>query len=153
MPRNDYQDTKRYIPPLLQDTTIPDEQKAHLCKVQHRYIHEGCVVDDLFITPDDINICFPTIRFDCLYHINEHICPHFILEFYSYVHTFNDIEGNVFLDFWIRNQNIILSVTDLGDILGVPSVGQCAYTEDHSLDFLYHNLESHGPYLTEIPDP
>ena len=140
MTRNDFQDTKSYIPLLLQDPTILDEQKPHLRKVQHRYIHEGRVVDDLFIPLDGINICFPTIRFDCLYHINDQICPRFILEVYSRVRTFNDTEGNVFLDFWIRNQNITLSITNLGDILGVPSVGQCAYTEDHSLDSRYHNL-------------
>ncbi|PWA41137.1 FAD-binding, type 1 [Artemisia annua] len=54
MPRNDYQDTKHYIPPLLDDPNIPDEQKAHLHKVQHRYIHEGRVVDAYFILLDSI---------------------------------------------------------------------------------------------------
>ena len=32
MPQNDYQDTKNYIPPILKDPTIPDEQRAHLPK-------------------------------------------------------------------------------------------------------------------------
>ena len=127
MPRNDYQDTKHYIPPLLDDLNIPDEQKANLHKVQHRYIHEGRVVDAYFVPLDNIDVCFSTIDFDCLYKINDQICPRFILEFYSRVRTFSNIEGNVFLDFWIQNQNISLSITEFGYILGIPSYGQCAY--------------------------
>ena len=46
----------------------------------------------------------------------------------------------------------MLSITELGDILGVPSYGQCAYTEDHSLEPLDFSIESEGPYLTELPD-
>ena len=47
----------------------------------------------------------------------------------------------------------MLSISEFGEILGVPSVGQCAYTEDHSLDSLFHHLENEGSYLTELPDP
>ena len=153
MPRNDYQDTKHYIPPLLDDLNIPDEQKANLHKVQHRYIHEGRVVDAYFVPFDNIDVCFRIIDFDCLYKINDQICPRFILEFYSRVRTFSDTEGNVFLDFLIQNQNISLSITEFGDILGIPSYGQCAYIEDHSLDSLFYHLEYEGPYLTELPNP
>ena len=92
MPRNDYQDTKRYIPNL--HPNIPYEQKANLQRVQHRYIHEGRVVDARFIALDGIEGCFPTIGFDCLYTINDQICPRFVLEFYSRIRTFNDINGN-----------------------------------------------------------
>ena len=152
MPRNDYQDTKRYIPNLLDDPNIPYEQKSHLQRVQHRYIHEGSVVNTRFTALDGIEACFPTIGFDCLYTINDQICPRFVLEFYSCVRTFNDINGNVFLHFKIKNQNITQSITELGNILGVPSYGQCVYTEDHSLESLYFNIESEGPYLTELPD-
>ncbi|PWA95795.1 Ribosomal protein L7Ae/L30e/S12e/Gadd45 [Artemisia annua] len=62
------------------------------------------------------------------------------LKFYSRVRTFNDLDGNVFLDFWIKDQHISSSITKLGDILGVPSHGQYAYTEEHSLDSLYYHL-------------
>lgn len=152
MPRNDYQDTKHYNPPLLDDPNIPDEQKAHLRKVQHRYIHEGRVIAAYFVPLDNIDVCFPIIDFDCLYNINDQICPRFILEFYSHVRTFGDTEGNVFLDFLIQNQNISLSITEFGDILGIPSYGQYAYTEDHSFDSLFYHLEKEGTYLTELPD-
>ena len=91
MPRNDYQDTHHYIPRLVDDPNIPIEQKAYLAKVQDRYIHEGRVVDALYVTTDNIHVCFPSIEFDCLYKINDQVCPHFILEFYSHVRTYTDL--------------------------------------------------------------
>jgi copper oxidase (laccase) domain-containing protein len=148
MYRNDYQDTKNCIPPLLDDPNIPDEQKAHLRKVQHRSIHEGRAVDAYFVPLDNIHVCFPTTEFDCLYKINDQVCPRFILKFYSRVRTFSDTEGNVLLDFWIQNENITLSITEFGDILGIPSYGQCTYTKDHSLNSFFYHLEKEGPYLT-----
>ena len=152
MPRNDYQDTRQYILSTLENLNIPDEQRAYFAKVQNRYIHEGRVVDALYVTTDNIRACFPSIEFDCLYKINDQVCPHFILEFYSRDRTYTDLDGNVFLDFWIRHQNIILSVTEIGHILGIPSYGQCAFTKDHSLESLYYNVEIDGAYRTEIPD-
>ena len=108
MPRVDYQDSKAYIPNLIDDPNIPNEQKPHLLKVQHFYIYEGRIVDAHFVPLDGVNICFPTIGLDCLYLINDQICPWLILEFYSCVRTFSDNEGNVFIDFWIHNENIML---------------------------------------------
>ena len=78
MPRNDYQDTKQYIPNLLNDPTIPDEQKAYLQRVQHQCIHEGRVVDARFVALVNIKVSFPIFGFDCLDTVTDQICPCFV---------------------------------------------------------------------------
>ena len=46
-------------------------------------IDEGRVVDESFLNDTNIPQIFLKIKFDCLLHINEQICPVFILEFVS----------------------------------------------------------------------
>ncbi|GJW83265.1 zf-CCHC domain-containing protein [Tanacetum coccineum] len=85
------------------------------------------------------------IEFECLLEINEQVCPHFILEFYSQYHLSYSDEGEMFVEFVIQNQLFSYSLENFAQILGVPCEGACVFTDRWRLDELACGVPSDGP--------
>ncbi|GJY19738.1 copia protein [Tanacetum coccineum] len=93
------------------------------------------------------------IDFDCLLEINEQICPHFILEFYSqYRLEFSD-EGQMLIQFVIQNNFFSYTLEEFSQILSIPHTSACVFTDKWSLDDLQHSVPSRGPYQADPPCP
>ena len=71
--------TDTYIPQISQEPTTPGNHIRAYVNLETRRFHEGRFVDPSLIYHRDINTSFRDIGFDCLLHINEYICPHFVL--------------------------------------------------------------------------
>ncbi|GJW89623.1 hypothetical protein Tco_0167176 [Tanacetum coccineum] len=96
---------------------------------------------------------FSHIRFDCLLEIDEQICPHFILEFYSQYHLDYSDEGQMLIQFVIQNNFFSYTLEEFGQILGIPYKGACVFTDKWSLDDLRYSVPSDGPHQTNPPCP
>ncbi|GJY66034.1 hypothetical protein Tco_0468272 [Tanacetum coccineum] len=114
-------------------------------------IHEGHIVDSTFLSLDDIESMFDAIGFQQICNINESICPRFIVEFYSHFEIVRNIDKSISVKLWALNMLISISLEHFANILGVPCQGQCAYSEECSIDSLKNNQEVNGPYHTTIP--
>ncbi|GJX76705.1 retrovirus-related pol polyprotein from transposon TNT 1-94 [Tanacetum coccineum] len=91
------------------------------------------------------------LAFECLLEINEQICPHFILEFYSQHRVSYSDEGQMFIEFVIQNQFFSYSLEEFALILDVPCEGACVFTDRWRLDELAYGIPSDGSYQTNLP--
>ncbi|GKA26939.1 copia protein [Tanacetum coccineum] len=91
------------------------------------------------------------IDFECHIDINEQICPHFILEFYSqFCLSYND-DGEIFVEFMFQDQYYSFSLEEFAEILGAPCEGVCVFTDKWALYELPNGLPGDGPYQTFLP--
>ena len=74
--------------------------------------------------------------------VNEQIVPRFVLEFYSFLNLTTDHEGEIYVNFTIRNHTFSYPLPTFGQILGVPTEGQCTFTHEWSLDALTRSSPS-----------
>ena len=74
--------TDTYTPEISREPTTPGSHIRAYVNLETRRFHEGRVVDPSLVYHRDINTSFRAIGFDCLLHINEHICTCFVLEFF-----------------------------------------------------------------------
>lgn len=146
-----HQETRQYIPTLSH--LYPTPIKEAFENVETRCIHEGRRVYGDYDDMNYLNSMFEMINLDCLYKINEKIVPRFILEFYSLFHLRVDNESEIHGNFTIQNQLISYPLPVFGQILGVPTEGQCTFTHEWSLDALARSSPSHGKYATIPPTP
>ncbi|GJV50633.1 hypothetical protein Tco_1446374 [Tanacetum coccineum] len=96
---------------------------------------------------------FKIVNLQCLYDINEHICPRFLLEFYSQVELIRNDDQTLYLKFWALEIPFTITLEHLSHIFNIPTRGQCAYSAECSLESLTVNRETDGPYQTYIPTP
>ncbi|GJW37949.1 copia protein [Tanacetum coccineum] len=154
MPRKsskDYKKTRHYIPQISHEFHSPIKEK--LRNLEERYIHEGRVVFDNFTDLRYVRSLFHFVEFECLLEINEQVCPHFILEFYSQYHLSYSDEGQMFVKFVIQNQYFSLCLEDFAQILRIPYKGAYVFSDRWSLDELVYGAPSEGPYQTNLPSP
>ncbi|GJR05084.1 hypothetical protein Tco_0528068 [Tanacetum coccineum] len=129
MPRKsseDYKNTRHYIPQISHEFRSPIKEK--LRNLEERYIHEGRVVFDNFTDLRYVRSLFHFVEFECLLEINEQVCPHFNLEFYSQYH---------------------LSYFDEESLCE----GAYVFSDRWSLDELVYGAPLEGPYQTNLPSP
>ncbi|GKB12155.1 hypothetical protein Tco_0846078 [Tanacetum coccineum] len=100
-----------------------------------------------------INAKFESIGFECLLKLNEKIVPRFVLEFYSQLKFNYNSEGDFVVHFVIQNKSFSFTLEEFGHILGIPSKGQCSYSDKWSLDYLEISNPTKGRYQTTPPFP
>ncbi|GJW49460.1 hypothetical protein Tco_0090811 [Tanacetum coccineum] len=121
--------------------------------LESRCIHEGQVVFDNFADLNYVRSMLSFVEFECLLKINDQICPHFILEFYSQYQINYSDEGEMFIEFVIQNQFFSYSLEEFAQILDIPCEGACVFTDKWSLDELAYGVPTDGPYQTNPPSP
>ncbi|GJX19087.1 hypothetical protein Tco_0221764 [Tanacetum coccineum] len=154
MPRKsseDYKNTRHYILKISHELCSPIKEK--LRNLEERYIHEGRIVFDNFTDLNYVRSLFHFVEFACLLEINEQVCPCFILEFYSQYRLSYSDEGQMFVEFVIKNQYFSPSLEDFAQILRIPCEGACVFSDKWSLDELVYGAPSEGPYQTNLPSP
>ena len=149
----DHLNTDSYTPRISLEPTTPGSHIRPYVNVETRRFHEGRIVDPSLAYHRDINTTFRAIGFDCLLHINEKICPRFVLEFFRQVELVRNEDQSLSLWFWIRNFKFVLTLDQFAQILRIPNHGQCAYTEDWCLESLFNYREENSPYCSYIPRP
>ncbi|GJT92185.1 hypothetical protein Tco_1081030 [Tanacetum coccineum] len=152
MPRKSSEDHKNIracIPMISHEYRTPIKEK--LKDLESRYIHEGRVVFDNFADLNYVRSFLYFVEFKCLLEINEQICPHFILEFYSQYRVSYSDEGQMFFEFVIQNQLFSYSLEEFAQILDIPCEGACVFTDRWRLDELAYGIPSDGPYQTNLP--
>ncbi|GJW22085.1 hypothetical protein Tco_0032707 [Tanacetum coccineum] len=85
---------------------------------------------------------FAAIQFDCLLDINKQIRPVFVLEFYKSVRLIRNLNGTLFIAFFIRNVEISLRPEEFSRILRVPCQGVCVFTPDWPISSLPNGVDS-----------
>ncbi|GJW19368.1 hypothetical protein Tco_0026804 [Tanacetum coccineum] len=127
--------------------------KERLRNLKSCYIHEGRVVFEDFADLNYVRSLFHFLEFECLLEINDQICPHFILEFYSQYQINYSDEGQMFIEFVIQNQFFSYSLKEFAQILDIPCEGACVFTNKWSLDDLAYGVPTDGPYQTNPLSP
>lgn len=149
----DHLSTDNYMPGISHKPTTPGNHICPYINLETRRFQEGRVVDPSLIYDRDINMSFRAICLDCLLHINEYICPRFVVEFFQQVELVHNEDQSLSLWFWIRNFKFVLTLEQFAQILRIPNHGQCAYTEDWCLESLFNYREENSPYCSYIPTP
>jgi hypothetical protein len=143
--------THSYIPKISLEPYLLLDSVQSFRDVESRYIHEGRIIDHLYVAQEHIERALQPIGLDCLLTINEHICPRFILEFFREIKVKRIHDNSIHLTFSISHYSFALPLEEFAQILGIPCHGKCAYSEDHELNSLFEELECEGPYVTYIP--
>ncbi|GJZ34108.1 hypothetical protein Tco_0579544 [Tanacetum coccineum] len=127
--------------------------KDRLRNLESRYIHEGRMVFEDFSDLNYVRSLFHFLEFECLFEINDQICPRFILEFYSQYQINYSDEVQMFIEFVIQNQFFSYSLEEFAQILDIPCEGACVFTNKWSLDELAYGVPTDGLYQTNPPSP
>ncbi|GJU85580.1 hypothetical protein Tco_1293126 [Tanacetum coccineum] len=125
--------TKSYIPKVSKIPGISTTIAKFYKSIENRNIHEGRVVDQAYYKSNYIERLFTSIRFNCLFEINEPIVPRFILDFYSQVTVQTDEDGYLVISFMIQHEFITLTLAQFGQILKIPYNGQAVFTNEWDL--------------------
>ncbi|GJZ33601.1 hypothetical protein Tco_0579037 [Tanacetum coccineum] len=96
---------------------------------------------------------FSDIQLQCLYDVDEDIYPRFLLELFSSAKILRDEERSIHFCFWSFNKQFNIPLEYLAHILQTPLLGDCAYSNEYSLESLNMNPEEVYPYQTNIPTP
>ncbi|GKB99619.1 hypothetical protein Tco_0985756 [Tanacetum coccineum] len=153
MPRktvDDHKNTRNYIPKL---STEYNAALKHTFEFLENFcIHEGRVVRSDFDDLVYVRSMFEHIGFDCLLEINEQIVP--LLFSNSIVNTISTMIRKVkYLSILSFKINSFFSLKEFGQILGIPYVGDCSFSNKCSLDDLEYSVPTGGPYQTTPPYP
>ena len=149
----DFSLTSVYTPNISLEPNTPGNHVRGFNNLENRHFHEGRIVDTSLQFEEGINTSFRAIGLECLLEINEKICPRFIMEFFRQVELVRNEDRSLSLWFYIKNQKFTLSLGHFAHILRIPNHGQCAFTEDWSLDSLFNFREENSPYSSHIPSP
>ena len=90
--------TNKYIPKISNETYIPKRFRQRINNLQNRTIHEGRVSPKNYLSKASFNLFYAS-GFQQIYHLNEKVCPRFVLEFYSSVKIIRDKDSNIFVKF------------------------------------------------------
>ncbi|GJX88594.1 hypothetical protein Tco_0340608 [Tanacetum coccineum] len=154
MPRKsseDHKNTRLYIPIISHEYRSPIKER--LRNLESRYIHEGRVVFEDFADLRYVRSLFRFLEFECLFEINDQIHPRFILEFYSQYQINYSDEGQMLIEFVIKNQFFSYTLEEFAQILDIPCEGACVFTDKWSVDDLAYGVPRDGPYQTNPPSP
>ncbi|GJY10303.1 hypothetical protein Tco_0378488 [Tanacetum coccineum] len=121
--------------------------------LENRSIHKGRTMHPEFAQHTNLKSKFSDIRFQCLYDIDEDIHPRFLLELFSSAEILRDEEGSIHFCFWSLNKQFIIPLKHLAHILQTPLQGDCAYSNEHSLESLNRFPEEDHPYQSLIHTP
>ena len=147
----DHKRTYIYIPTLSNEPYMCREFSEQFKNVESRYFHEGRILNTSLTFQQQIESAFRAIGFENLLTINEQICPRFILDFFCEVDLVQNEDHSFSLWFWIQEYKFLLPLEQFAQILGLPNLGQYAYSEKFSLDSL--SVEENGPYHSYVPSP
>ena len=147
----DHNKTREYIPIVSTDYTSYLSQKFQ--RLEKRAIHEGRVVHSDFEDFGYLETMLGSANVECLYKINESIVPRFVLEFYAQFRLRAESVNELYIEFVIQNKFFSYSLPDFGHILGIPTSGQCSFTDEWSLDALVRSTPTSGKYATTPPTP
>ncbi|GJU18912.1 hypothetical protein Tco_1146878 [Tanacetum coccineum] len=96
---------------------------------------------------------FSDIHLQCLYDVDEHIYPKFLLKLFSSAEILRDEERSIHFCFWSFNKQFNIPLEYLAHILQTPLLEDCGYSNEYSLEFLNKNPKEVYPYQTNIPTP
>ena len=156
MPKPTQQDhhcTAYYIPKYYRNEYLSTQDRKIFKMLYRRLIQEGRVIEESFLENTNIPQIFSTIKFDCLLHIDEQICPVFIFEFYKSVRIIRNDDETISLSFIINKQTFTLPLTVFADILRIPCEGICMYSKDWSIANQHLALDPSPIYRTPLDDP
>ena len=145
----DHTKTRNYIPIISTEYTPPLSHKFQ--DLEKRYIHEGRVVFSDFEDFRYLESMLGSANLQCLYKINESIVPRFVLEFYSQLRLRHESFTELYIEFVIQHKFFSYSLPEFGRILGIPTSGQCSFTNEWSLDALITTTPTIGKYATVLP--
>ncbi|GKA12887.1 hypothetical protein Tco_0692433 [Tanacetum coccineum] len=121
--------------------------------LKNRSIHEGLLMHPRFTQHTNLKTKFSDIHLQCLYDVNEDIYPRFLLKLFSSAKILRDEERSIHFCFWSFNKQFNIPLEYLAHILQTPLLGDCAYSNEYSLESLNKNPEEVYPYQTNIPTP
>ena len=147
----DHQNSRKYIP--IVSTEYPPPLCYNFQRVEKRYIYEGRVVYPDFEDFSYLEAMLGSAKLECLFKINESIVPRFVLEFYSQYRLRVESMNEYYIEFVVQNKFFSYSLPDFGRILGLPTTGQCSFTDEWSLDSLVRSTPRSGKYATTPPTP
>ncbi|GJS49753.1 hypothetical protein Tco_0599874 [Tanacetum coccineum] len=122
-------------------------------ELSSRSIHEGRTMHPQFAQHSNLKTKFFDIRLQCLYDVDEDIHPSFLLELFYLVEILKDEERSIRFYFWNLNKQLIIHLEYLAHILQIPLGGDCAYSNEYSLESLNRFHEEVYPYQSLIPTP
>ncbi|GJZ23836.1 hypothetical protein Tco_0561295 [Tanacetum coccineum] len=153
MSREELELTKSYIPKISKEKYIPLYLKPIIRDLENRTIHEGRTMHPGFAQHSNLKSKFSDIRLQCLYDVDEDIHPRFLLELFSSSEILRDEERNIRLCPWSLNKQFIIPLEYLAHILQTTIQGDCAYSNEYSLESLNRFPEETYPYQSLIPTP
>ncbi|GJS91533.1 hypothetical protein Tco_0774169 [Tanacetum coccineum] len=115
----DHQDTVHYIPMHHRTPSLSDTDVAIFKNLERRFFHESQVIHPSYLADSVIPQVFLSINFDWLLHIDEEICPLFVLEFFKSVRITRNFDQTISIGFIIRNYEIVLTLYNFVKILRV----------------------------------
>ncbi|GJY20689.1 hypothetical protein Tco_0393255 [Tanacetum coccineum] len=139
----DHHDTAHYIPMYHRTQNVTEHEREIYKSREHRLFHEGCVIDPSYLGDQpNLRPTFTDIDFDCLFDINEKICPVFVLQFYKSVHLICNLNGTLSIAFIIQNVKITLRLKEFARILRIPCRGVCVFTFEWAISSLPNGIDS-----------
>ncbi|GJT24665.1 hypothetical protein Tco_0894602 [Tanacetum coccineum] len=153
MSREELELTKLYIPKISREKYILVHLKPIIRDLENRSIHAGRTMHPEFAQHSKLKSKFPDIRLQCLYDVDEDIHPRFLLELFSSAKILRDEERSIRFYFWSLNKQFIIPLEYLAHILQTSLGGDCAYSNEYSLESLNRFPEEVYPYQSLIPTP
>ena len=142
---DDHKRTNDHIPTMSHEFSQPLKQIFQ--NLETRSIHEGRVVFPDFADLTYIQTMFSMIGFECLLGINEEICPHFMLEFYSQFSVVYSDDDEMCVQFVFQNQICQYTLEEFASLLGVPCQGICVFSNKWPLNELVNGVCRIGKIL------
>ncbi|GJX85134.1 hypothetical protein Tco_0335908 [Tanacetum coccineum] len=93
---------------------------------------------------------FTAIGFDCLFALDEKICPRFIYEFYKTLRLERDSTNHFSIQFTINNHHFNISLAQFTELTYLPNQGICIYSDAWGLDELEKTLEQIEAYNSRL---
>ncbi|GJS91729.1 hypothetical protein Tco_0774365 [Tanacetum coccineum] len=153
MSREELELTKIYIPRISREKHIPVHLKPIIRDLENGSIHEGRIMHPGFAQHTNFKTKFSDIHLHCLYDVDEDIYPRFLLELFSSAKILFDEEKSIHFCFWGFHKQFNIPLEYLDYILQTSLLGDCAYSNEYSLEPLNKNPEEVYPYQTNIPTP
>ena len=140
----DHHDTALYIPLYHRMGNFSGHERETYKSLVKRLFHEGRVVDPDFLENEpNIRPTFAAINFNCLFEINEQICPISVLQFYKSFRIIRNLNGTISVAFVIDNVESVLTLENFARILRIPCAGVCFHSSEWSLSAIETYSDAH----------
>ncbi|GJT25903.1 hypothetical protein Tco_0895840 [Tanacetum coccineum] len=104
-----------------------------------------------FAQHSNLKTKFSDIRLQCIYDVDKDIHPRFLLKLFSLAEILRDEERSIRFYFWSLNKQFFIHLEYLAHILQILLGGDCAYSNEYSLESLNRFHEEVYPYQSLIP--